>query len=332
MAILSSAALAGIGKWAAANSGALIGAAGSIGTNVANGKMSKKQRRWNEKMMDKQNAWSVNMYNRFQSPEAQRNQMLHAGMNPLGQDMASGSIPASASPNDYTVPSFDNPVKAGLESQLTLKQMANIDSDTTQKYVETARTLAMTPEEVKNIQEDTLMKKEQINNLRSSGRLNDKQVEKLDIENKWIDILNTVQLQKNNSEIALNYALKGKTESERHEIDYKVRELFPIEKLLKLKDLQKEDALIQEIKTNTAKMAVDIGLGLEDLVNYAFNHDPNLVKVWTRFQEEVGKSWNTTKGNLKKQIESFNEWCNSAESYEQDVLVRLFSALLNRIS
>lgn len=72
---------------------------------IAQGKLNKKTRQWNEKMMDRQRDWALadwTMQNEYNSPTAQMQRLREAGLNPMlvygkGADNISGAIRATES-------------------------------------------------------------------------------------------------------------------------------------------------------------------------------------------------------------------------------------------
>lgn len=282
-------------------------AAGSTANNIIQGRMSKKQRQWNEQMMDKQNAWSVNMYNKYSSPSAQRQQMLDAGINPLANDMTGGSMPTSASANDYQLPSFENPIEKGMQAYLQYKmnqsQVTNIDADTEQKYAETARLLQITPHEVASIEKNNLILEQNLENLKSSKNLTDEQAKNLQIINEWLPVEKDFELHKKISEIAVNESVSALNEENAKKVQYELENLLPLQKLnAKLSNDQLEQ-LIEETKQKIELLKKQTGLAEKDIINYGYNHLPNAVKAYGSAMDLVDK----TGKQLKSKIKNFGE-------------------------
>lgn len=251
-----------------------VTAAGSLANSGANWLTAKKQRKWSEQMMDKQNAWSVDMYNKLQSPAAQRQQMLDAGINPLSSDMSSGSIPTSAGVNQYSAPSFENPFKEAMDTYLKAKQASNLDSESEKNYAETAQIKGLTPYVVK----EAALKNEEthvaIQNMIKSGKLTDEQIKQAEILNKWSDVEHAMTLNKVIVDSNLNKALTSKSEEERNTIKYNLEHLLPLEEISKMEDIEQIKAKTAEIKQNTARLSKETGIAEQDLINYAYNHLP----------------------------------------------------------
>lgn len=93
--------------------------------------MSDEEKAWSEKMMDKQNDWSLNMWNKtneYNSPSAQLQRLLEAGLNPLyfGLDGSSANGLESAQALGYeraSMKGFNNPGQLSLENQIALKSL-----------------------------------------------------------------------------------------------------------------------------------------------------------------------------------------------------------------
>lgn len=86
----AAAASSGASGWAqaaqaAAASGATATAGGLFGM-ISN----KKQREYNERMIKESRQWQEDMYNKYSSPEAMKNQYIEAGINPIASDLGSG--------------------------------------------------------------------------------------------------------------------------------------------------------------------------------------------------------------------------------------------------
>ena len=93
---------------------------------------AEKQRLWNEQQTEKANQFSLEMWNKtneYNSPAAQRQRLIEAGLNPLyyGLDGSSANGFESAQPLGYeraSASAFQNPLQAGMNTML---QKAQID-------------------------------------------------------------------------------------------------------------------------------------------------------------------------------------------------------------
>lgn len=132
----------------------LISAAGglvsSVGNMIYDDYQQRQQRKWNEKMLDKQNAWSLEQWNRqneFNTPSAQKQRLIDAGMNPLyyGLDGNSAGGLESAQALGYersTAPSglqnfLGDYVNTKMKKEMQTAQIDNLNADTAKKQNET---------------------------------------------------------------------------------------------------------------------------------------------------------------------------------------------------
>lgn len=299
-----------------------ITAAGATTNNIIQGKMSDKQRVWNEMMMDRQNKWSVDMYNKYQSPLAQRQQMLDAGINPLSSDMSSGSMPTSAASNNYSLPSLENPAAAGMQAYLQAKQAANLDADSEQKYAETARTKLIAPLEARKLAEENEYVHQQIDNLIKSGKYTDEQITQLQILNKWADKEHEMQLNKVISDTKVNEALAAKTEEERKSIIYTLENLLPLDVENKKWSIEEAKERIKEIQATVEKIGKENNILEQDLINYAFNHMPNNGKTVGALLKQWDKS-------LKKQSGWISQKLQDGVTFFYDRLMQAFDLDFN---
>ena len=97
----------GLGGAAAIACGATL-AAGTAGI-IANSNMNKKNRQWQEKMTKQSRQWQEQMYKKYNSPQAQAQQLAAAGVNPYNDggasttpmSMSSSAPSAQPIPNDF---------------------------------------------------------------------------------------------------------------------------------------------------------------------------------------------------------------------------------------
>lgn len=126
-----------------------IAAASSAGSAIAQGKLNRKNRKWQEKMYNRrlqdqradwqmQNEYNEEMYNKYNSPIAQVQQLQAAGLNPdlNGIDSqalpAAGSIPAApdAGSAPYQMPAMDFVgTFAQMASMFQQIEAASLDND-----------------------------------------------------------------------------------------------------------------------------------------------------------------------------------------------------------
>lgn len=290
--------MSGLNDWLNRNMGNIINAGSQVASSaigaVSSGKMNQKalknareQREWSEKMMNQQNAWSVDMYNQFYSPDAERRQKLEAGINPLYDDGAISAMPASSTANQYQLPNLQNPFEGALSALAAIAGIKNTEADTDLKNAETDSKYKLTKAEISKIDANIDEIRATIDNLKSSTALNETEKERLDILNKWLDKEKDAELNKIVSETKLNEALKEKSEYEKDTIIYNLKYLLPIDRLLKEKDLKKQDALIDEIFASIDKIKKETDLTDLDIFNYAWNHSSNTYKSAKSFLPDL---------------------------------------------
>lgn len=103
-----------------------VSAAAAGGQTIANSKLNKKNRKWQEKMFARQNAEydrrqdKQNLYN---SPAEQKKRLIEAGMNPsLAYDNTTGSAALSADPTNPSMPGSPTTVPTDLSAVSELGQ------------------------------------------------------------------------------------------------------------------------------------------------------------------------------------------------------------------
>lgn len=200
---------------------AIIGAVGVLGGAVASGLFSKSQTDKNTRKQHEYNLQYIDMQqenqkelaalqeeyavknwqmeNEYNTPLAQRERLLRAGINPNFVDaITSGVAGAIATPSQGSAPSVSPPDVAAASNAAT--QRGQFISDSIQGAANIGKTIA----ETKNLNADTDAKS---------------------IQNKYLDDLYRGQLELNNVTVSLNTALGYKTDAEIMNIFQQTRNL-----------------------------------------------------------------------------------------------------------
>lgn len=273
--------LSGLASFASSlNPTSLIGSAintiGSLLNRGAERREAQKQRDWNEQMMDKQNDFSLEMWNKtneYNTPEAQRQRLLDAGLNPIyyGLD-GNGNAGAfeSAQPLGYdraNLGNMQNPLAAGVQGYQTTKQLELMEAEIANTNANTAKQTEETATEVQRrnkIVAEIEQTEASIKQIMSSANLNDKQREKIDKDLSWLDLLNQATLAEKSASAKL-------TDSQRNRIE----KLLPGEVLLQIKNAEDFEHQWYKIDAEIEKMSKETGLLKKDLQFYALNHMNN---------------------------------------------------------
>jgi len=180
----------------------LIGSLGGLATSVINNYAADKRaqidRQWNEDMQKQQNEWNLQMWNKqneYNTPLAQLERLEDAGLNPLYHGLdgnSAGQIqsntPLGGKMNNSTQ-GISNPFENYQDAVIKRAQIDNINADTAKKNNET---LTETERRQNLIKERDEMDA-RIEKYKSSKKLDDKTVEKLELElsryNEYIDAI-----------------------------------------------------------------------------------------------------------------------------------------------
>lgn len=246
----------------------VAGLVGSIEQRKYEERQAQIQRQWNETMMDKQNAWNLEQWqrqNQYNSPSAQLQRLRQAGLNPLnyGLDGSSAQGLESAQSLGYDRASLAgamNPISSALDSALKTAQVSNIQAQTAKVSQETLSEVVRREQMSQQIDNA----RQELENMKSSKNLTDKQVQELDKRISWIDRLNEAN-------IGLQESQKNLNESTKKRID----ELLDNEKKIQIKTLEDFDRQWKLIDSQISKIAKESGLLQKDIENYALNHTSN---------------------------------------------------------
>lgn len=246
-----------------------ISAVGQSSLNKAtrefNREEAAKQRAWSEKMYNAQNAWNYERWkeqNAYNSPEAQVQRMRDAGLNPLfyGLDGSSAGEVSSVQPLGYEraqLGALPNPLSGFGDIALKTAQLANIQANTAKTGEETLTEV----QRREKITADIENTKQELNNLRASEGLTQKQIEQIDRNLAWLDRINEANIAEKESSAKLNDATKRRIE-----------ELLEGEKILQAKTAQDFDEKWKKIRAEISKIAKENKILDKDLENYALNH------------------------------------------------------------
>lgn len=246
----------------------VAGLVGAIEQRKYEERQAQIQRQWNETMMDKQNAWNLEQWqrqNEYNSPSAQLQRLRQAGLNPLnyGLDGSSAQGLESAQALGYDRASLAgamNPITTAVDSALKTAQVSNIQAQTAkvsqESLTEVVRREQMT-QQIENARQE-------LENMKASKNLTDKQVEEIDKRISWIDRLNEAN-------IGLQESQKHLNESTKRRID----ELLENEKKIQIKTINDFEKRWNLWQAQSDKLAKETGLLQEDIDNYALNHASN---------------------------------------------------------
>lgn len=302
----------------------------NVGSAVAGGVSAGKANKRAEKMFDKQlqfNRLSAqeargfayqmwNKQNEYDTPANQRQRLLDAGINPLsGSDWSNSSSDVSypGSPSASNFSGYLNPVASAFDTAQIASQITNTNADTEQKYAETARTLALTPHEVRQIEENINLAKQNIQNLMSSKDLTDEQRKNLEIIDKWLDTEKEFELHKKISEIAVNKSIANLNDEQAEKLRYEIENILPLQKINAELSNEQLEELIKETRQKIALLSKQTGLAEKDLINYSYNHMPEYAKLGV----EITKA---AKENNKKQSEKIVNGLNKVGAWFMDRL------------
>lgn len=257
--------------------GSIIGAGatavGQANLNKKNRKFaeeqSEKQREWSEKMYHEQNAWNYEMWNaenEYNSPAAQKQRLLDAGLNPLyyGLDgTGNANDLEAAQPLGYDQASLVGQVNpyAGFGDIATkVAQVANIQADTALKNNEN---LTETQRREK-LQAEIVVTEQELKNKLADEKLTDTQRMRIEKDLEWCDRLNDAVLAEKQAAAALSQSQKKRIE-----------ELLEGEKVIQSKTIEDFEYKWQKIGAEIKKMSKETGLLEKDIENYALNHANN---------------------------------------------------------
>lgn len=253
--------------------GAGINAAGQSSLNRKtrkfNAEQAEIQRQWSEKMYNEQNAWNLEMWNKeneYNSPEAQKQRLLDAGLNPMfyGLDGTgnAGDL-TSAQPLAYERAQVGNQINpfAGFDDMaMKIAQIANVQADTAKKNNEN---LTETQRR-EQIIADIAVTKQDLQNKLADEKLTDAQRQRIEKDLEWCDRLNQATLNEKEAKSKLDNAQQKRIE-----------ELLEGEKLIQCKTIEDFEYKWKKIEAEIAKMAEETGLLKLDIENYALNHASN---------------------------------------------------------
>lgn len=282
----------------------LIGGAlnliGGISQRNFEKRMQQQQMDWNEAMMEKQNQWSLEQWNRtneYNTPAAQRQRLLDAGLNPMyfgldGNGNAGAFESAQALGYDRAgAQGIMNPIAGALEGYQTMKQMelmeaqiANTNANTAKQTEETATEVERRNKLIAEIDQT----KASIKQIISSANLNDKQREKMDKDLAWLDLLNEATLAEKTASSKLSSAQRDRIEK-----------LLPGEVMLQIKTAEDFEHQWYKIDAEVDKMSKETGILKKDLQYYVLNHMNNgfmgsglsLPNIWYQdAQDEINRA------------------------------------------
>lgn len=241
------------------------GIAGTGGNIIAQSNLNKKNRQWSEQMTEKSwqhdlDVW--NMQNAYNTPMAQKQRLINAGMNPLFYGLdgnAAGDMNVSA-PQSYegkSMPLIPNPAADYYNAKMQAAQIENVQADTAKKknenLTETQRRENMAAELDKiRIENDNLLK---------SGKLTDAQREAVELQNKWIDRINEANVGYTNSQ-------RNMTDKQRERLDA----LLEGEKIIQSKTIREFDAKYQKIMAEVDNIVENTNLTRKDVEYYILTH------------------------------------------------------------
>lgn len=246
----------------------VAGLIGSIEQRKYEERQAQIQRQWNETMMDKQNAWNLEQWqrqNEYNSPSAQLQRLREAGLNPLnyGLDGSSAQGLESAQALGYDRASLAgamNPISSAVDSALKTAQVSNIQAQTAKVSQETLSEVVRREQMSQQIENA----KQELENMKSSKNLTEKQIEEIDKRISWIDRINEAN-------IGLQESQKNLNESTKKRID----ELLENEKKIQIKTLNDFEKRWNLWEEQSKKLAKESGLLQADIDNYALNHASN---------------------------------------------------------
>lgn len=230
--------------------------------------LAAQQHKWNREDAEWTNQKNIefwNIQNEYNTPAAQKQRLLDAGMNPLfyGLDGNVAGDLSAAQPLGYeraSMPNFGNPIQSGIDSVLKAAQIENIQADTAVKNEES---LNKVKEREKLIAEADNTR-QLINESLSRENLNKSQKENLDKLTSWVDEVQSSIVSKNRSSARVDNATANR-----------INTLLEGEKLIQSATLQDFIKKWEKINAEIKKMSAETGLDLMDLKYYLFNHAKN---------------------------------------------------------
>lgn len=293
-----------------ATTAALVGGAASVlgaGTSaVAQSSLNKKtrefnkeeaekQRLWSEKMYNEQNAWNYEMWlkqNEYNTPDAQVQRLLDAGLNPLyyGLDGSSAGDLSAAQPLGYERAQIGNQINpfSGIEDIATkVAQISNMQADTALKGQEGLSEV----KKREKIEAEIAQTKQSIQNMLADERLTNTEREKLEKDIEWLDRINEATVAAKEAEAKL-------TEAQRN----RIIELLPGEKELQNMSIEDFEHKWKKIDAEIVKMAAETNLLKEDLENYALNHASNGVFGSGISVQNIGRGLKSLGKSIKKRV------------------------------
>ena len=261
----------------AAGIGALGSIAGAGISGAAQGKLNKetmefnrqeaeKARAFSSEMWEKQALWNEGFWNKqneYNTPSAQYQRLLDAGLNPMyygldGTGNADGmSAPQALGAGTATVGGLQNPLAGFSDIAMQMAQVANIQAQTNKTKSETKMIDAKLPYEVESLRTQ----------IRSSNLSADAQ----ETVNKYIDRQQEAEIRMKNATSAEAEKSVERAAAEIEKMDYEKTTMFigwleTNEKILTLqknreltdKQMQELDSLINVNNQTAAKLGLDV--------------------------------------------------------------------------
>lgn len=244
------------------------GVLGLVGQGIQmayDSRQADKERKWNEQMLDKQNDWSLNMWNmtnEYNSPSAQKERLLDAGLNPLyyGLDGSSANGLESSQALGYqraSMAGMSNPIESALQASLLNAQIENVRADTGLKTNQSSTEVA----KKEQIVTETQKAKQAIENMIAEKELTDEQTNELRKTISWIDRLNEAAISSSDAQTKFT-----QTQERR------MQELIPKELMKADADIREINKAIEQMDANIKKMAAETELTYEDIYWYTATH------------------------------------------------------------
>ncbi len=263
-----------------------VAAATTAGTAIAQGKLNRKNRKWQEKMYkrrlaDQRQDWNMTneyneeMYNKYNSPSAQVRQLHSAGQNPDLQDLSSSGLGDASTPSsspDVGDGSFDMP---NIDFAGTFAQMMSVYQQLSSQAIDND----LKRQELKKIGRDDVL--EHLTNLYNP---------KADFDERFNPIIVDADgfgTGKNGEIESIKYAKKGNTNKYYRNLGYSKdasRILTALERSFN-KDEVRSNYYAK--KLSTAEGRKDYFKSVTD--GYFSESDEDLAKAYTKFNTESMK-------------------------------------------
>lgn len=202
-------------------------------TNEANLLLNKQTNDANLQLAREQNTWNEEMYNKYDSPTAKKNQLLAAGYNPLYTDAATGANLQSANLANQVAPSLQAPQADPNSEANALGNVVTAAGNAVQNYYQALQTnsqIKVNDANIANVEADTYNKgivgPAQASAQYATAAQGYAQQKYYDKQTSWIDQLNEANISEINQRTQLeaantlsHHAQSVKTLSEKEFID-----------------------------------------------------------------------------------------------------------------